>query len=337
MAPKRSLELAVEDDVHTLTNDDKEPPIKLRNLSLPHTPLPKSSYSSSTTRTPFPSRPFDSPSNPFGRKRIRALTHTLPPPTSFSQHLPLRFQLVRPGISPRLGGVYRVVQVPLSYTFVHLRCLIAFLYGGGCVVDNEDRHLFEVVKRAAVYNQSYKPCQIKSGVTVVKLSSVRDPCRYRPEGDEDALGDGDGDANVGEGDESEAERTDDCEEGKGWIWAEEEDFTLAHAWPRGGDISRGIIYVRHLSLAYPHQTNYSCTSASHTHYSDTHNNQHRTHSETQGYIQYSLRFLCPWTRPASATRPSSTSSACILGSDTQTQVSAYPTPPDAGQQRCKQG
>lgn len=109
-------------------------------------------------------------------------------------------------------------------------------------MDNEDRHLFEVVKRAAVYNQSYKPCQIKSGVTVVKLSSVRDPCRYRPEGDEDALGDGDGDANVGEGDESEAERTDDCEEGKGWIWAEEEDFTLAHAWPRGGDISRGIIY-----------------------------------------------------------------------------------------------
>jgi hypothetical protein len=250
MALKRTLEFAVEDDVHDLTNDDQEPPTKRRHFSVPQTPLPKSSYSnpnSSTTPTPFtpyPSRPFDSPSNPFGRKRIRALAHTLPPPTSFSKHLPLRFQLVRPGMHARLGGVYRVVQVPLSYTFIHLRCLIAFLFGGGYSVDSEDRHLFEVKKRVIVYNQTYKPCQIKSGVTVAKLSSVRDPCRYRPEGDEDALADATGDANEeGEEDASEVENTEDTEECEGWIWAEEEDFTLAHAWPRGGDLARGIIYV----------------------------------------------------------------------------------------------
>jgi hypothetical protein len=134
--------------------------------------------------------------------------------------------------------------VPLSYNFIHLRSLIAFLFGGGYVLDGEDKHLFEVKKRAVVYNQTYKPSQIKSGVTVARLSSVRDPCRYRPEDDEDALLDANEDANEkGEDDDSEAERSEDSEEGEGWIWAAAEDFTLAHAWPRGGDLTRGIIYV----------------------------------------------------------------------------------------------
>jgi hypothetical protein len=244
MALKRTLDLAVEDDEHSLTNDDREPPSKRRHVSVPCTPLPKASYyPSSAPFTPYPSRPFDSPSNPFGWKRIRALTHTLPPSTSFSKHLPLRFQFVRPGISPRLGGVYRVVQVPLSYNFIHLRCLIAFLYGGGYVLDGEDKHLFEVKKRAVTYNQTYKPGQIRSGVTVAKLSSVRDPCRYRPEDDEDTLLDAN---EKGEDDDSEAECSEDSEEGGSWIWAAEEDFTLGHAWPRGADLARGIIYVWNL-------------------------------------------------------------------------------------------
>jgi hypothetical protein len=147
-----------------------------------------------------------------------------------------------------MGGVFRVVQVPLNYTFFHLRCLLGFLFGGGCFVESEDRHLFEVKKRVIIYNQTYKPCQIKSGVTLFKLSTARDPCRYRPEDDEVVLEDIDDNAKEGEEDDSEAEKSDVSEEGGEWIWAAEEDFTLAHAWPRGGDFGRGIIYVCHSSL-----------------------------------------------------------------------------------------
>ena len=139
-------------------------------------------------------------------------------------------------------------------------------------MDNEDRHLFEVKKRVIVYNQTYKPCQIKTGVTVVKLSSVRDPCRYRPEGDEEALADADADTEANEEkgeDESEAEATEDTEEGRDWIWAEEEDFTVAHAWPRGGDLGRGIIYVCALLI-------HLLASANHRYYSTTHPPQQST-------------------------------------------------------------
>lgn len=263
MTLKRTLELAAEDDDHSLTNDDKEPPLKRRQFSVPHTPLPKSSGSSSypssarTPFTPYPSRPSDSPSNPFGRKRLLTLTHTLPPTTSFSEHLALRFQLSRSGISPRLGGVYRIVQVPLSYTFVHLRCLILYLFGGGYVTDKQDRHLFQVKKNIVIYNQTYKPCQVKTGVTVVKLSSACDPGRYRPKSDEDALlGDTNDDASNDER-ASEAESNESAEE-EDWFWAAEEDFTLGHAWPRGGDLTRGIIYVGYLLLPCPQRTNHFC-------------------------------------------------------------------------------
>jgi len=71
----------------------------------------------------------DPPTNPFGR--IRRLRHntTLPPPTSFAKHLPLRFQLMHfhaDGRDSKRDGVYRVVQVPLNYTLAHLRKLIAY-------------------------------------------------------------------------------------------------------------------------------------------------------------------------------------------------------------------
>jgi len=247
MAPKRTLDLAVADDKRRSDNnalrDDSEPPNKRRMLSIPYTPLVliKSTPSTPFTGTPFPSRPLDSPSNPFGRKRTLALTRSLPPPTSFSKHLPLRFQFIRPELSPRLGGVYRVVQVPLSYTFVQLRCLIAFLYGAGCRNETEDRHLFEIQKKINMYSQTYKPFQIRSGFTAVKLSTARDPCRYRPEADEDALfADDDRKPSAG-GSKVGAEEAD---ESDGWTWQPEEEYTLGHVWSKGGDPTRGIVYVR---------------------------------------------------------------------------------------------
>src|SRR5689334_20603673 len=69
--------------------------------------------------------PTDSPSNPFGRTLPR--DPPLPPPTSFSRHLPLRFQVVRKKATK--PDVYRIVQVPLNYTFTHLRAVLVWLFG----------------------------------------------------------------------------------------------------------------------------------------------------------------------------------------------------------------
>lgn len=185
----------------------------------------------------LPARPSDSPSNPFGRKRVRSLVRSLPPPTLFSKHLPLRFQLVctdRP-VSRRIyNDVHRIVQVPTNYTIMHLRCLIALLFGGSrsSLLQGED-HLFEVKRKIQLYNTVYKPGQVKSGQTWAKLSSAKDPCRYRSESslakEEKVLG-------VGNRDGEE-------EESGEWKWHAEEDFTLERAWPKGRELFRAIVYV----------------------------------------------------------------------------------------------
>ncbi|KAF9450199.1 hypothetical protein P691DRAFT_810954 [Macrolepiota fuliginosa MF-IS2] len=206
-----------------------------------------------TPHTPYPPRPFDSPGNPFGRKRIKHLIRTLPESTSFSKHLPLRFQFIRTGsASPRQGGVYRVVQVPLSYTFTHLCCLIAWLFGGLPSQEGADEHLFEVKKDASIYSHLYKPGQVKSGQTWVKLSSSQNPYRYRT----DDLNDGEEDpqedqleSDVKRALEEDEEESDDCEdeELEDWKWEDEEEFTVGHAWPKGPDLERAIIYHHSLT------------------------------------------------------------------------------------------
>lgn len=139
-----------------------------------------------------------------------------------------------------LGGVCRIVQVPLSYTFVHLRCLISFLFDGpgsgtrGRIVEDHD-HLFEIKKEVERYSVTYKPGQIKKGRTWAKLSSTRDPCRWRAEENEI-----DEDDDI---DEAEEAGRDFGEGDDEWEWKDEEDFTLAHAWPDGLNESRGIVYV----------------------------------------------------------------------------------------------
>ena len=101
--------------------------------------------------------------------------------------------------------------------------------------------MFEIQKKISLYSQTYKPFQIRSGFTSVKLSTARDPCRYRPDVDEDALFADDArkpsedDPKVG---------AEEADEGNGWTWQPEEEYTLGHVWPKGGDPTRGIIYVR---------------------------------------------------------------------------------------------
>ncbi|KAG5341412.1 hypothetical protein C0989_010778 [Termitomyces sp. Mn162] len=248
MALKRTFELAIGDGDRAHVDDkynDGEPPVKCRPPSVPRTPFSKrlpATVQTPFTSTPYPSCPLDSPTNPLGCKRTQNLTHSLPPPTSFSKHLPLRFQFVRSGVSPRMGGIYRVVQVPLSYTFVHLRCLIAFLYGGGLDEEREDRHLFEVKKKMMMYAVTYRPGQIKQGFTAVKLSTARDPCRYKPDDDITFLDDEvirgeDGIESHGASDSEES-----GDDGPTWKWELEEEFTLGHVWSRGPELTAGIIY-----------------------------------------------------------------------------------------------
>ncbi|KAF8552131.1 hypothetical protein OG21DRAFT_169010 [Imleria badia] len=56
----------------------------------------------------------------------------LPIPTSLSKHLPLRFRFIHPRVDGReidsdRYGIYRIVQVPLNYSLVHLRKLIEYV------------------------------------------------------------------------------------------------------------------------------------------------------------------------------------------------------------------
>ncbi|KAJ7150972.1 hypothetical protein C8R43DRAFT_1005790 [Mycena crocata] len=231
MTPKHSL---------PRSSPSSEPPRKRRNItSSPSVSYP---YIPSSASTPYPERPADSPSNPFGRTRTWNLLQKLPPPTSFSKHLPLRFQYLKRGVlRETLDGVYRVVQVPQSYTLVHLRSLMGFLFGGAYGQEGPDPedeeagpgHMFEVKKHVSVHSSSYKPGQIKHGSTWAYSSSVLDPFLYYPDWDEEESADPSApDAGSQSEDEPDDERK----------WTAEEDLTVAHAWPEGGDVSRAIIY-----------------------------------------------------------------------------------------------
>ena len=189
----------------------------------------------------LPARPFDSPSNPLGRKRVRSLVRSLPPPTPFSKHLPLRVQLVRTDrpYSRLYNNVYRIVQIPTNYTIMHLRCLIAYLFGGSrsSLLQGEG-HLFEIKRKTQLYG-FHKPGQVRSGQTWAKLSSAKDPCRYRPESTltkEERIS---GDQGAGGNEE---------EESGEWKWHAEEDFTLDRAWPKGHELFRAIVYVSHFKM-----------------------------------------------------------------------------------------
>ncbi|KAJ7698626.1 hypothetical protein B0H17DRAFT_1050228 [Mycena rosella] len=233
MAPKHAL---------GSSSPSSEPPKKRRHTTGGSSDSPFSyPYIPSTPSTPYPSCPSDSPSNPFGRTHTWNLLQDLPQPTSFSKHLPLRFQYLKRGV-PRetLDGIYRVVQVPQSYTLVHLKSLIGFLFGGayGQIppdAEEEEAHMFEMKKRVSVYSSSFRPGQIKYGSTWAYSSSVLDPYLYYPDWETDD----DPASEARDDDASQAEESDVEDERK---WTAEEDLTIAHVWPEGGDIARGIVY-----------------------------------------------------------------------------------------------
>ncbi|KAA1476119.1 hypothetical protein DENSPDRAFT_932818 [Dentipellis sp. KUC8613] len=268
--PKRAL-----DDLDAGGSSSSPTPAKRFHSSAYTTPARSQSSSDflfSTPYTPYSfSIPSDSPTNPFGRHR-HMLPLTLPKATSFGKHMALRFQVAR---SPDLDkpksskgrsaqgkkrkaparrrdpdtddeevaqafdtqGTYRIVQVPRSYTFRHLRALLLFLFGGDPDPNAQKRraaddpgHLFEVQRGVVMHTYGNKPGQVKTGKTWAKLSSVQDPLcaesfvELAGRADEPAMWLGDE------------------KEGEEWTWENEEDFTIGHAWPDGGELRRAIVY-----------------------------------------------------------------------------------------------
>lgn len=253
MAPKRPRTESPSAPTYTPTRGPKR---RQLTWSLPpSSPLPSTSSAFTTPRTPAYTWkvPADSPTNPFGR--IRRLTQgtTLPRPTSFSKHLPLRFQFIHPHVNGRevdKDGIYRIVQVPLNYTLAHLRKLIQYIFdpakddeivepynlrrlshrAPGVLssskrkeIELEDPvgHLFEVQRKIKMG----PPGQIKGAQTWVKASTLRDPYNYPGNASEDNLWFEEDGLN------------------EDWRWEPEEDFTLSMVWPKGGDLARGILYV----------------------------------------------------------------------------------------------
>ncbi|KAI0659349.1 hypothetical protein C8Q70DRAFT_136265 [Cubamyces menziesii] len=240
-------------------------------------------------RSPFSlSVPHDSPSNPFGLNRaLRALT--LPRPTGFSKHIVLRMQLAstsgtvastraRKGSrrNPPTDPPYRIVQVPLNYSFRLLHMLVLFLFASdarlrvrrrkGLTTRNmrarksvlssdsgkeeeappEDGqyaqgegHLFEVLEDIRLYTNTYRPGVIKTGTgrLYAKLSSSRERKLFPEEPRSRSSADDDVFGGVSM---SVGDPVD--EDDEGWDWEAEDDFLLSNVWPDGPDLKKGIIY-----------------------------------------------------------------------------------------------
>lgn len=238
--------------------------------------------SQASLRSVAKSTPSDSPTNPFGLSRLSRLSKALPEVSSFAQHLALRFQLVQcysssvfkndPKDRAYLNtantlrrdreGVFRVVQVPMNYTFLHLHRLIYFLFGAmGCeqikIFDDDEQelrcgtssiftrnrkrkrssdaafededpgHMFQVLKDLTMQLEKQKPGEIRKGQVVAKLSNAYDDL-------EDDM----------------ASVSNEAEDGYD-TWRAEEDLHLSSVWPSGCSVlERGIVYVSMFNTSY---------------------------------------------------------------------------------------
>ena len=161
--------------------------------------------------------------------------------------MPFRFQLIRPG-GKKSENVYRIVQVPLSYTFSHLKLLIWYLFGGSYVLRTSEallkdtEHVFEVKQNVVVQDPVKRPGTLKSGDTVLKLSSTLNPFGY----------------NANEEDDFDADEEDLEDAEEKWKWEAEEDVPLANLWAGPHvDLNKAILYVSfhviyHLPCAHGH-------------------------------------------------------------------------------------
>ncbi|KAI0634883.1 hypothetical protein C8Q77DRAFT_1072267 [Trametes polyzona] len=288
------------------TPDSSSPPVPANKRRYLSSSVSGSSPSASSTRlsTPYTlpyfrspfsdSVPHDSPSNPFGLNRaLRALT--LPRPTGFSKHIVLRMQLVStvgpPGTRSRRAlpqeAPYRIVQVPLNFSFRLLHMLLLFLFASDArlrvrrkkrVVNRDlrarqsvtpshnarsgltktggtedrqhgDGHLFEVFEDIKLYANSYRPGVIKagSGRLYVRLSSAREGKLFPDAPSQSKDEDVFGTTPEGEPSGDMNEKGDSDEDG--WDWEAEDDFLLSNVWMDGPNLRKGVIYYHTPSTA----------------------------------------------------------------------------------------
>ena len=175
--------------------------------------------------------------------------------------------------SRRPEAPYRIVQVPLNYSFRLLHELILFLFASdsrlrvrrprrvfspslyphqppapqrkpklevfGESPKKEEGHLFEVMNDVSVYSSTYRPGVIRPGTgkLYARLSSKRERKLFRG-GDRDR--DEDEDEDVFGSAPAKPTPEDDDEE---WDWEAEDDFLLGNVWTDGPDLKKGIVYV----------------------------------------------------------------------------------------------
>ncbi|KAL0958053.1 hypothetical protein HGRIS_000230 [Hohenbuehelia grisea] len=286
--------------------------------------LPSSSFDSSASRTPssFASlTPMDTPSNPLGLRHRQSMLWSLPDQSSFSDHIPLRFQLVqcvpprsgkgkgkmartpatssqnvpKPGekitINPAITirhdreGVNRIVQVPRNYTFLHVRRLIMFLFGGiggesieiECgdeqdidvprtrpkARDDNEPYVFEVFRNIDMYAPKARPGEIREGELWTRLSNAQEARKV----EESQSGDTEEEINdffrgstalrkVLASASSQAPSTSDADIEE-CSWKSEDELDLFSIWPKGCNYhSRGIVYRHNAStqihISVPH-------------------------------------------------------------------------------------
>jgi hypothetical protein len=226
-------------------------PRKRRRLSLVST----FSYSSPTSKSK--STPSDSPSNPFGT--YRSHIPCLPEVTSFGKHLPLRFHVVSPYEHDR-DNAFRVVQVPLNYSLGLVATTLFWIFGGHPEIPVERKTRYrrrEVppVNNVRVRGQDTRNCRweildgVKTDEGVIKSGRTWSRVMLPFVNDED---------------EDEAE-----EDVERLLWEEESDITLHHAWPKGGDFTRGLIFVSSLTfiglsyLCHVHRQHHTATTKVH--------------------------------------------------------------------------
>ncbi|KAI0340394.1 hypothetical protein BDW22DRAFT_417871 [Trametopsis cervina] len=243
----------------------------------------------STSKQPFTPRshhvnntphsaPSDSPSNPFGLKRS-LLALDLPRVTSFGQHIPLRLQVATDAdarvssLKRNRGGIYRVVQVPKTYTFRHLHKLILYLFASDMHAPNSTKaqppphrtqdtllsskrptvlsrkaagkarahpetatwggHYFEVQKQITIFPETKRPGVIQPGSKTVAKLSSVRDRQLFRD-----LYDPYANASTFLPTTLEDEDTD----REDWTWEAEDDFTLSHVWPNLPEMEKGIVY-----------------------------------------------------------------------------------------------
>ncbi|KAJ8081593.1 hypothetical protein PM082_007439 [Marasmius tenuissimus] len=123
--------------------------------------------------------------------------------------------------------MHKAMQVPLAYTLLHVRVLIAWLFGGQCGIPAEEEkgeqagekktrsHLFEIRKNMVMWSKSYR-----SGTITRSTVKILDP--VSDESDADA------DSNTDEEEEKDELGEDGENEEEEPRWEAEEDFTPEH-------------------------------------------------------------------------------------------------------------